>query len=466
MSIHMSDPYEHPAARVAEGRDPDLSRAASQSGGRTRRLATAAAVGALVLADALAFAAAWGALALAGWAGREDARAVAVIALAGVLLLSAAGIYPGRNLHGRELLRRRASAGLKLVVVALVTSALFGDVAQVAAAVALVVLALVLQPFLRAATRVLLDRAGLWRRRAVVIGGGNAAPLVRDYFTRNRHFGIDIGRADPTIAGAELALVAAPYPDPERLDAIRRHHPETVLLGDLPCLPAAGLLPLAPAGEIGLSLVPVAAATGPRLIDRVVDIPIAMVAIVLTGPIMLLAAAAIYVLDPGPVIYRQSREGLDGRPFRIFKLRTMYRNADERLEALLQADPAARAEWASHYKLRNDPRVLPVIGNALRSTSIDELPQFLNVLAGDMRIIGPRPFPFYHLAAMDQGFRIRRSSVMPGVTGLWQISERSEADVERQQRLDEYYLDHRSVWFDIEILFGTMLAVFRRNGAF
>jgi lipopolysaccharide/colanic/teichoic acid biosynthesis glycosyltransferase len=464
----MSDPYEHPAARVAESRDPDLSRAASQSGGRTRRLAATVALGALVLADALSFAAAWGALGMVAWASRDDARAVAVIALAGILLLSAAGIYPGRNLHGRELLRRRASAGIKLAVVALVTSALFGGATQVAPAMALVILALVLQPFLRAATRVLLDRAGLWRRKAVVIGGGNAAPLVRDYFNRNRHFGIDIGRADSSLAQAEaeLALVAAPYPDPERLDAIRRQHRETVLLGDLPCLPAAGLLPLAPAGEIGLSLAPGSAAAGPRLIDRVVDIPIAVVAIVLTGPIMLLAAAAISLLDPGPVIYRQSREGLDGRPFRIFKLRTMYRNADERLEALLQADPAARAEWASHYKLRNDPRVLPVIGNALRSTSIDELPQFFNVLAGDMRIIGPRPFPFYHLAAMDQGFRIRRSSVMPGVTGLWQISERSEADVERQQRLDEYYLDHRSIWFDIEILFGTMLAVFRRNGAF
>ena len=466
MSIHMSDPYEQPAVRVAEGRDPVPARAGSRSGGRTRRLAAGVAVAALVLADALSFGVAWGVLGLAGWASRDDARAVAVIALAGVLLLSAAGIYPGRNLHGRELLRRRASAGIKLLVVALVSSALFGGAAQVAAAVALVILALALQPLLRAVTRVLLDRVGLWRRKAVVIGGGNAAPLVCDYFTRNRHFGIDIGRTEPAAAEAELALVAAPYPDAERLETIRRHHPETVLLGDLPCLPAAGVLPLAPAGEIGLSLVSAAAPPGPRLIDRVVDIPIAIVAIMLTGPIMLAAAAAIYLLDPGPVIYRQTREGLDGRPFRIFKLRTMYRNADERLETLLQADPAARAEWASHYKLRNDPRVLPVIGNVLRRASIDELPQFFNVLAGDMRIIGPRPFPFYHLAAMDQGFRVRRSSVVPGVTGLWQISERSEADVERQQRLDEYYLDHRSVWFDVEILFGTMLAVFRRNGAF
>ena len=467
------DPFEQAAIRVAEGPDRTAARNAARSATRARRLPAALAVGALMAADALAFGLAWAALGLVGLAQPDDVRPVLVIALAGVLLLSAAGVYPGRLVHGRELLRRRVSAGAKLLVVAGVASALFGGGAQVMAALALVILAVGLQPLLRAVIRTLLDHAGLWRRRAVIVGSGNLAPLVVAYFRSNRHFGLDCTPADPAgqtspqgSPAAEVALVVAPYPDGETLADLTRQHPETILLGDLPCLPATGGAAIDPGGAIGLRLQAGTAAPGPRLLDRAIDIAVAVVAILLTGPVMLAAAAAIYLLDPGPVIYRQVREGRFGRPFRILKLRTMYRNADERLEALLQADPAARAEWSSHFKLRNDPRVLPVIGNLLRSTSIDELPQFFNVLAGDMRIIGPRPFPFYHLAAMDPDFRSRRSSVTPGVTGLWQISERSTADVERQQRLDEYYLDHRSVWFDLEILFGTMLAVFRRNGAF
>ena len=199
---------------------------------------------------------------------------------------------------------------------------------------------------------------------------------------------------------------------------------------------------------------------GKRFLDILVVILIAPIVL----PLVLLCALAIRA-DGGPAFFLQKRLGRGGRVFPIVKLRTMCVGAEARLQDYIDTNPDARREWEINQKLKTDPRITR-IGRFLRSTSLDELPQFLNVVAGDMRIIGPRPFPFYHLAAMDQGFRVRRSSVMPGVTGLWQISERSEADVERQQRLDEYYLDHRSVWFDVEILFGTMLAVFRRNGAF
>jgi lipopolysaccharide/colanic/teichoic acid biosynthesis glycosyltransferase len=144
----------------------------------------------------------------------------------------------------------------------------------------------------------------------------------------------------------------------------------------------------------------------------------------------------------------------------------MYQDAEQRLEALFRDNPTMRAEWLSHFKLKDDPRILPVIGHMLRSSSIDELPQLANIIAGQMAIVGPRPFPEYHLLAMDGEFRNKRRSVTPGLTGLWQISERSNADIELQQQLDEFYIDNRSLWLDCQILLSTIPAVFKRRGAY
>jgi lipopolysaccharide/colanic/teichoic acid biosynthesis glycosyltransferase len=183
-------------------------------------------------------------------------------------------------------------------------------------------------------------------------------------------------------------------------------------------------------------------------------------------PLVLVAGVAIHIIDPGPVFFWQPREGLAGKTVRILKLRTMYRDAERRLETLLANDPAIQAEWSTHFKLKHDPRILPVIGHLLRSTSLDELPQLFNVIVGEMGIVGPRPFPEYHLLAMNAEFRHKRRSVTPGLTGLWQISERSDADLDLQRQLDEFYIDNRSLWFDWHILLSTIPAVFRRGGAY
>jgi lipopolysaccharide/colanic/teichoic acid biosynthesis glycosyltransferase len=131
---------------------------------------------------------------------------------------------------------------------------------------------------------------------------------------------------------------------------------------------------------------------------------------------------------------------------------------------LLQNEDA-HEEWHKHFKLKNDPRILPVIGNILRRTSCDELPQLFNVIAGDMSMVGPRPFPEYHLAAMSAEFRVKRRSVTPGLTGLWQTSDRSNATVDIQQQLDDYYINNRSLWFDLYIIIKTIPAVIRGSGA-
>ncbi|SDY37262.1 Sugar transferase involved in LPS biosynthesis (colanic, teichoic acid) [Jannaschia faecimaris] len=205
---------------------------------------------------------------------------------------------------------------------------------------------------------------------------------------------------------------------------------------------------------------------GYLITKRLFDLSIAVPALVVATPVILLASAAIWCADPGPVFYRQTREGQGGRKLRMLKLRTMYCDAEARLETLLKNDPAARAEWESRFKLRHDPRILPFVGRVLRSSSVDELPQLIHVLTGEMSIVGPRPFPEYHLAAMPPSFRARRRKVPPGITGLWQVTARSDCDIAEQQALDERYIDTRSLGVDLKIVLRTFRALFRGRGAY
>lgn len=183
---------------------------------------------------------------------------------------------------------------------------------------------------------------------------------------------------------------------------------------------------------------------------RAVDVSLSLALLLFLSPLLVLIATAIAVDSKGPVLYRQQRFGRGGVPFWILKFRSM--RACEDAGSFKQAT-------------RGDSRITRV-GRFIRATSLDELPQLFNVLAGEMRLVGPRPLPDYHLAAMEGPFQARRRSVMPGLTGLWQISERSAADLSRLQQLDEFYLENKSFWFDLHILLKTAPAVLRGDGAY
>lgn len=307
---------------------------------------------------------------------------------------------------------------------------------------------------------------------AVIIAGRNLTPALVAHFKDHWQSGIRPEPFSPDSfeelpdGGPSIAIIAGDadslVPD---LAAMRRKFAEVILLCDTPNLKVSGLRHADVGGEIGIRLTTSGSSFNSDLVRRIFDLAIAIPAAIVVTPFIAFAAAAIYAIDPGPVFFRHTREGRSGKPVHVLKLRTMYQDAEQRLEALFRDNPAMRAEWLSHFKLKDDPRVLPVIGHMLRSSSIDELPQLANIMAGQMAFVGPRPFPEYHLSAMDSEFRDKRRSVTPGLTGLWQISERSDADIERQQQLDEFYIDNRSLWFDFHILLSTIPAVLKGKGA-
>jgi lipopolysaccharide/colanic/teichoic acid biosynthesis glycosyltransferase len=198
-----------------------------------------------------------------------------------------------------------------------------------------------------------------------------------------------------------------------------------------------------------------------RLLDCLIAIPAAAVAL----PIVAVLAVAIKIVDPGPVFYTQKRIGINGRTVRVFKLRTMRKDAEHRLASHLASFPAARIQWERHFKLTDDPRIIPWIGKIMRLASLDELPQLFNILRGDMSLVGPRPFPPYHMKAFDEDFQALRTSVPPGLSGLWQVSSRSDGDLDTQKMQDTQYIQNWSIWLDLHILLQTVPAVLKGKGA-
>jgi exopolysaccharide biosynthesis polyprenyl glycosylphosphotransferase len=195
-------------------------------------------------------------------------------------------------------------------------------------------------------------------------------------------------------------------------------------------------------------------------IKRLLDIAIALLTLVLCAPLMAVVALAIRISSPGPVFFVQKRLGINKRRFNMYKFRTMAPNAEQIQHALEHLNEAS----GSVFKIKNDPRVTP-IGRFLRKTSIDELPQLINVLRGDMSLVGPRPLPGRDYERFEQDWQRRRFSVRPGMTCLWQVNGRSGIGFEEWMKLDLTYIDQWSIWLDLQILIKTVPAVLRGSGA-
>ena len=408
------------------------------------------------------------------------------VAIATVVAAAGCDLYHPAGLAPVERFRRRAFATAIMPLLVLATLGAAGSLMPEHVAM-LAVAALLFLPFSAAAEATLIQvlvARGLWCTNVVVVGSGPAGAHVARALLSQPQAGLrPIGYfGDPAESGeispvprlgslseawdsrdrASTAVVAL-SPGTAGPDLTLLPFRRIVLVPDLESLPVIGVRARAAGGVTMLEFAQPGALHA--LLKRLLDCAIAVPALVFVAPLILCCAIAILMISPGKVFYKQVRVGWNGRPITIFKLRSMHLDADQRLQDLLTADPKARREWDAYVKLSNDPRILPVIGNFMRKFSIDELPQLWNVVRGDLSIVGPRPFPHYHVERFSPAFQQLRCSVRPGLTGLWQVSGRSDADLRQQETLDTFYIRNRSLWFDIYIVLRTLPVVLSARGA-
>ena len=477
---------------------PDLafarSRALAQSSadGYVRRRAANAA--ALVVAEGAALAVALVAgAAVRQWATGEASGLVgagwAVVPLYAAVA-GAVRLLPGWGLGAVEELRRVVLALLGVFALALAGAFLTdGETSRLTLGAA-GALALVLVPIARWRVKTALLRAGRWGVRAVVYGAGVGGARVVRTLQEERGIGYEpvavfdddpgtwggyldavpvVGGAGEVAPEAAVAFLALPGDrrarQVELLDGPLACYRTVVVVPDLFEAPSLWVAPRDFAGVLGLELTSTLTRRLPRWAKRAADLAAVVLAAPLWAPAVAGMAAAVWLGDRASPFYAQERVGEGGRTFRAWKLRTMLPDADAALRRALAADPALRAEWEATFKLEDDPRVTPV-GRLLRRTSLDELPQLWNVLVGEMSLVGPRPLPAYHHAELPPRVRALRERVRPGVTGLWQVSGRSDAGTVGMERWDPYYVRNWSPWLDAVVLVRTFRVVARGAGAY
>ena len=401
---------------------------------------------------------------------------------------TALSLYDAAGLDPLERFRRRVLVSLWLPWPSLGIFALAGPVALDAllliglSAIIFLPLSMLLEA---GATRLLVARAA-WGTDVVMIGSGeDVARVTSDllaqpeiglrpvgYFGEapERGVGVAVPRlgaiADlPTLGGAAKIAVVLASPALRALDLSALPFARIVLVPQSGELPLVSVQTRALGRSAGFDFANPARARTGQLGKRALDLAIAVPALLLTAPLILIIALLIKRISPGPAFYTQPRVGWRGETVGILKLRTMHTDAAERLDELLRNDPEARREWDTYVKLSRDPRILPIIGNFIRRTSIDELPQLWNVVRGDISLVGPRPFPDYHVAKFSPQFQALRCAVRPGLTGLWQVSDRSGADLNQQEAIDTFYIRNWSLWLDLFIVMRTVPAVLAARGA-
>lgn len=351
-------------------------------------------------------------------------------------------------------------------------------------------------PPIRASFKVLLARFGVWDRKLLVIGAGRVGKMLARGVQRSSSLGYRIvgfldddpkklgkfiegvpvlGRTDEIKEWAKKTradgiLISSPRISRNKLAVIIRDSEnvsqEVFLIPDFLGLRTQGLVVETLDSHVLLRfqsnlLLPVNA-----IIKRAIDIFLSLLLFTLSLPLFVLASILIKLDSKGPIFFLQERVGRFGKTFKCIKFRTMYSNSDEILNTFLENNTNARDEWEKYKKLKSysDPRVTKV-GKALRRLSLDEIPQLFNVFLGEMSLVGPRPYLPSEINSRNQSLTLI-TSVRPGITGLWQVSGRSEISFQDRLALDEYYVRNWSLGMDAMILIKTLGAVLRGEGAY
>jgi undecaprenyl-phosphate galactose phosphotransferase len=364
---------------------------------------------------------------------------------------------------------------------------------------ALIILAL---PAARYAVKRASSKMGIWKRPTVIIGTGPNAQDIAEAYSRDNHLGYEVvAFLEPWTGEAELptsvtvndrAVPVVPLPGEARslpdwlgqphvvvaldldemvgreglIENLSFQHGDIDLVSPLKGLPINNtrVTHFFSRDILSMRIQNNLARPWAQALKRSFDIVVASLMLIVAAPLMLVVAYRIRRADGGKVFFAHSRVGRHGELFRCYKFRTMVANAGEVLARVLAEDPRARAEWERDHKLRDDPRITAV-GRFLRRTSLDELPQLLNVLRGEMSLVGPRPVVVDELDRYGEA-RIYYLQVRPGLTGLWQISGRNDVDYGRRVSLDTWYVRNWTLWYDLVILFKTVLVVPSRGGAY
>jgi Undecaprenyl-phosphate galactose phosphotransferase WbaP len=406
----------------------------------------------------------------------------------------AAGLYPGIALNPVEELRR-ATASVSVVYASLGSvTFLLHDTNLYSRAVFLLawMQTLVLVPLMRSGVRWALSHHPRWGYPVLVIGSvpdsdavialllahpdlglKPVAALESDSRARRHILGVPVcGGLEkaPLLArqwGIRCAIVAMPaLPRARLLDMLARHgdiFSRLIVMPELEGMATLWVKATDLGGKLGLEVRQSLLLPAARFSKRAIDVGLTVALGVLLAPLLLLIALAIKVTSRGPVLYGHLRYGREGRPFTVWKFRSMVWNADEALGDYLSHDSGLAQEWSLNQKLRSDPRITPV-GRLLRKTSLDEAPQLWNVLLGDMSLVGPRPIVESEIGRYGDKYHIYKK-MMPGLTGLWQVSGRSRTDYAQRVSLDMYYVSNWSIWLDIHILARTVKAVLFGEGA-
>lgn len=350
-------------------------------------------------------------------------------------------------------------------------------------------------PVARIQTRRLLRHYGLFKRRVLIIGAGELGRLCLRALRREPNFGYEVSgfidddptadriidgvkvhkgidRAERYISSGRISDVFIAIPDidkarvQELINRMQFKVERILLVPDLQSVPMIGT-------EIhhyfhdqifSIEIKNNLEKTYNLLIKRLFDSVMSFLMLAALCIPMALISLAIKTESPGSPIYRQTRIGRNGRPFEIFKFRTMYEDSDERLTGFLRQNEHARREWKRFLKLRNDPRVTR-IGGFLRRTSLDELPQLINVFLGQMSLVGPRPYLPEEVKSLPKE-KLVFLRVLPGITGLWQVTGRSDTAFKYRLAIDAWYVRNWTLWLDIVILLKTIKVVAMREGAY